>query len=63
MLMYADDTVLFANSETELQKLLDNFSVCCNKWKIDVNTSKTKLFIWKKQKSLYNFSFKYSNTV
>ena len=45
MLMYADDTVLFANSETELQKLLDNFSVCCNKWKIDVNTSKTKLFI------------------
>ena len=43
MLMYADDIVLFANSETELQKLHDNLSV------IDVNTSKTKICIYERK--------------
>ena len=45
MLMYADYPVLFANSESELQKMLDNLSVYCDKWKIDVNTSKIKIYI------------------
>ena len=50
MLMYADDTVLHANSETMLHTLCDNLSVYCNKWKIDVSTSKTKICIFERNK-------------
>ena len=52
MLMYADYPVLFANSESELQKMLDNLSVHCDKWKIDVNTSKIKIYIYLKEKEI-----------
>ena len=48
--MYADDTVIFANSEAGLQKALDELSEYCKTWKLKVNSSKTKVTIFGKTK-------------
>ena len=41
VILYADDTVLFADSAVEMQIQLDNFSEYCSVWKLNVNSSKT----------------------
>ena len=43
LLMYADDTVLFASNAKDLQYSLDTYSKYCKTWKLDVNVSKTKI--------------------
>jgi hypothetical protein len=43
VILYADDTVLFADSAVEMQIQLDNFSEYCSLWKLNVNSSKTKV--------------------
>ena len=43
LLMYADDTVLFASNKKDLQKSLDAYSRYCSIWKLNVNVSKTKI--------------------
>ncbi len=48
LLMYADDTVLFADTKAKLQSLLTRYEQYCNQWKLDVNTSKTKIVIFGK---------------
>ena len=48
LLLYADDIVIFANSAEELQSGLDALSVYCNRWKMKVNVSKTKILIFRK---------------
>ena len=44
VILYADDTVLFADSAVEIQIQLDNFSEYCSLWKLNVNSSKTNNF-------------------
>ena len=51
VLMYADDTVIFADNATELQKALDNLEKYCTKWKLKVNCLKTKVAIFGKSKA------------
>lgn len=41
-LLYADDTILMADSPTQLQAALDTMSVYCNDNKLSVNTEKNK---------------------
>ena len=48
--LYADDTVLFASSKEDLQKCLDGLKQYCDKWKLEVNASKTKIVIFSKGK-------------
>ena len=45
ILLYADDTVLICDSEKEMQTCLDTFSQYCNTWKLNINTSKTKVMV------------------
>ena len=40
--------VIFADSETELQISLDLLYYYCNRWKLLVNTAKTKVLVFKK---------------
>ena len=47
-LMYADDVLLFSNSHEDLQAGLDCFYDYCLKWKLQVNTTKTSIIIFKK---------------
>ena len=42
-LMYADDLVLISRSEVGLQVLIDKLGDYCKKWRMEVNTSKTKI--------------------
>ena len=46
VLLYADDTVILADSAEDLQKSLDFFSHYCTEWKLKVNESKTKVVIF-----------------
>ena len=46
ILLYADDTVLMAESATDLQKQLDWFCEYCKVWKLKVNIKKTKVMIF-----------------
>ena len=43
ILMYADDSVLFALNKRGLQKSLNAYEQYCNKWKLDINVNKTKI--------------------
>ena len=57
LLLYADDTVVFSNSPTGLQKCLDDLYIYCNKWKLTVNSNKTKIIIFCKRKTKGNLKF------
>ena len=57
LLLYADDTVLMAETAEELQKMLDRFDEYCVKWKLHVNTTKTKVVIFQKNKQRRNPTF------
>ena len=50
VIMYADDTVLFANSKEDLQKCLDGLQQYCDKWKLQVNADKTKVLVFANRK-------------
>ena len=49
-LLYADDTIVLAQSESELQLALDALSEYCKRWFLHVNTSKTKVVIFSRGK-------------
>ena len=65
LLLYADDIVLFGNTPEELQKSLDILEEYCDRWRLTVNTSKTKILIFRKGSRLSgNLQFKYKgNTI
>ena len=48
--MYADDTVLFANTKENLQKCLNGLKLYCDKWKLQINADKTKVLVFAKRK-------------
>ena len=50
-LQYADDLVIMSTSHEALQKCLYNLEEYCDKWKLEVNTKKTKVIIFNKQGS------------
>ncbi len=63
-LLYADDTVLMADSSEEMQKCLDAFSIYCQKWKLTINAEKTKVVIFggnKISKAKYHFNLEEKN--
>ena len=47
LLMYADDMVLLALSPESLQKMLDALSTYNDKWKLTLNTDKTKIMVFR----------------
>ena len=49
ILLYADDIVIMSESEGDLQKMLDNLSVWCNKWSLNVNLSKSNIIHFRKR--------------
>ena len=50
VLMYADDTAIFANDAKGLQKALDELPRYSKAWKLEVNSSKTKITIFEQSK-------------
>lgn len=63
LILYADDIVIFAESSEELQKSLDLLLEYCNRWKLVVNTNKTKIMIFRKGGRIpRNLAFYYNNS-
>ena len=46
VLLYADDTVILAESSADLQSTLDTYASFCKIWKLEINSSKTKVMIF-----------------
>ena len=47
-LLYADDSVLIAESRLDLQNSLDSVHDYCQRWKLCVNIFKTKIVVFRK---------------
>ena len=62
-LLYADDTILLAENDRELQLALDALKVYCDRWKLTVNACKTKVVIFSKGKVRKRPVFKFDNVV
>ena len=60
-LLYADDTIVLAQSENELQLALDALSVYCERWFLRVNTDKTKVVIFSRGKIRNIQIFRFEN--
>ena len=63
-LIYADDLVIMSTSAEGLQECLNKLATYCNKWKLQVNLKKTKIFLFNRQGSLikkHNFHFMSNN--
>ena len=63
ILLYADDTVIFSDNETDLQSALLVFQEYYQKWKLSVNTSKTKVLIFGRGKLNKTKQFRYQNEI
>ena len=50
LLLYADDTVICAESEAGLQGLLDGMYEYCIRWQLQINISKTKIIVFSRGK-------------
>ena len=46
VLMYADDTIVMATSKSGLQEAIDQMCNFCKKWKLKINSSKTKVTVF-----------------
>ena len=57
ILLFADDTVLFGDSEEDLQFALNKFENYCDIWRLTINTSKTKVMIFSKGRLPRNLKF------
>ena len=62
MLLFADDTALFAQNPEALQSMLYDLERYCNTWGITINIKKTKIMIFEKGKHT-NYDFKLSDEV
>jgi hypothetical protein len=60
LLLCADDTVLSAESKTDLQNALNAMSDYCNIWNLVVNEAKTKVVVFSKSKPKDDFKFMYN---
>ncbi len=63
LLLFADDTAIFAETEYGLQSLLNGLHDYCNRWGITVNIGKTKVVVFQGSNRHCNTQFTYANTV
>ena len=60
-ILYADDTVIFAESRDELQAALNGMLHYCNIWKLEINSQKTKVVIYGSNGRSNVADFKFGN--
>ena len=59
LILYADDTVILAETITDMQKALDNLNIYCKMYGLHINVSKTKVLVFSRGKirNIPNFNF------
>ena len=60
-ILYADDTVLLAQSAQQLQNKINHFQNYCQKWNLKTNIDKSKVVIFSKGRLPENLKFTYGN--
>lgn len=60
MLLFADDTALFAHTPEALQSMLNDLQMYCQTWSLKVNTAKTKIMIFEQGRHT-NHIFKFND--
>ena len=60
-LLYADDTLVLAESPEEMQLALSEVGTYCQKWGLSINKTKTKVIIFSRGKVKRQFNFKIGN--
>ena len=61
-LVYADDTIIMAESEQDLQTVLDTVFSFCKLWYLELNISKTKVIIISRGKVRKHIKFAFDGT-
>jgi hypothetical protein len=61
ILLYADDIAVLSETEYDRQMGLNVMYEYCNKWKLTVNTAKTKVMIFHKGRLPSGLQFMYGN--
>lgn len=59
--MYADDLILLAKTKEDLQKKIDILNDYCMKWKLEINSKKTKTMIFNRGNKLIKTIFTLKN--
>ena len=60
LLLYADDTVVLAESAQQLQAGINAMFLYCQTWKLQVNAAKTKVVIFSHRKLNHDYNFVYN---
>ena len=63
VLMYADDLILLSETKEGLQQQINKLSDFCVKWKLDVNTKKTKIMVFNRGNNLIKSEFYINNII
>lgn len=50
MLLFKDDAVLFAHTESNFQSLIKDVQRYCNKWGLTINVNKSKVMVFEREK-------------
>ena len=62
IILYADDTVILSESESDLQAQHDAFHEYCLTWNLKVNIDKNKIVIFGSGRTPQTLSFKYNGS-
>ena len=60
--MYADDLVLISSTKEGLQKQIDTLAEYCKKWKLKINSKKTKSIIFNRGNNIIKTNFTVDGT-
>ena len=55
LLFYADDLVLFSDTPEGLQSQIEKLSIYCQRWKLSLNSNKSRIVVFKKGNRPLNF--------
>jgi hypothetical protein len=58
VILYADDTVILADTKEGMQNAMNIFQSYCEIWKLEVNVNKTKVVVLSKGKIRLKYEFK-----
>ena len=62
LLFYADDLVLFSETAEGLQSEINKLADYCDRWKLTINTGKSKIVVFRKGNRPINFAWYFNNT-
>ena len=61
ILLYADDTVILAESSDDMQNQINHFYDFCKKWRLKVNIEKSKVLVFSNGRLPNNIKFNYND--